>query len=209
MLSRPGTPDRLFFRRNGSIRFSPHRARAPAGTRHPEAAGRAGRRSRGRPAGASEGTISLSPGRHPAGGISRRFGTPALAAGVPRNFDLNADPLCTGIPDDVEGYSLNLTATNTQGSGFILIYPRGGAQPPVSTLNYVAGQTVGQRRDRTCGYGRRRGRHRRSVGNRFDHRHQRILRGDSQRRQFLLSPGLETRRATRQRKNSAVRLPHR
>jgi len=37
---------------------------------------------------------------------------------------------------------LNITVTNTQGPGFILIYPQGGSQPTVSTLNYVAGQTV-------------------------------------------------------------------
>jgi len=35
-----------------------------------------------------------------------------------------------------------VTVTNTQGPGFILIYPAGGSQPTVSTLNYVAGQTI-------------------------------------------------------------------
>jgi hypothetical protein len=38
--------------------------------------------------------------------------------------------------------SLNITVTNAQGSGFILIFPQGDPQPDVSTLNYVAGQTV-------------------------------------------------------------------
>jgi hypothetical protein len=75
-------------------------------------------------------------------GFPAGYGTPALAAGVPRNFDLNSDPLCTGIPAGVDAYSLNITATNTQGPGFILIYPQGGAQPPVSTLNYLANETV-------------------------------------------------------------------
>jgi hypothetical protein len=42
----------------------------------------------------------------------------------------------------VDAYSLNVTVTNTQGPGFILIYPQGGAQPSVSTVNYVAGQTI-------------------------------------------------------------------
>jgi hypothetical protein len=32
--------------------------------------------------------------------------------------------------------------TNTLGAGFILIFPQGGPQPPVSTLNYVGGQTI-------------------------------------------------------------------
>ena len=70
------------------------------------------------------------------------YGPPALAAGGPRNFDLNSDPQCPGIPAGVDSYSLNVTVTNTQGPGFILIYPQGGAQPTVSTLNYTAGQTV-------------------------------------------------------------------
>lgn len=70
------------------------------------------------------------------------FGPPALTGGSPRSFDLNSDPQCAGIPDGVEAYSVNVTVTNTQGPGFILIYPLGGAQPTVSTVNYVAGQTI-------------------------------------------------------------------
>jgi len=72
------------------------------------------------------------------------YGPPALTGGVPRNFDLNNDPKCTGLPGDglIQAYSLNITVTNTQGPGFILIYPQGGSQPPVSTLNYLAGETV-------------------------------------------------------------------
>jgi hypothetical protein len=70
------------------------------------------------------------------------YGPPALTGGVPRNFDLNNDPKCPGVAGGVAAYSLNITVTNTQGPGFILIYPQGGAQPPVSTLNYLAGQTV-------------------------------------------------------------------
>src|SRR5947199_9669971 len=70
------------------------------------------------------------------------YGPPSLTQGQPRNFDLNSDPLCTGIPAGVDAYSLNITVTNTQGPGFILIYPQGGSQPTVSTVNYVAGQTI-------------------------------------------------------------------
>jgi hypothetical protein len=75
-------------------------------------------------------------------GFPAGYGQPALAGGVPRNFDLNSQPNCTGIPAGVEAYSLNVTVTNTQGPGFILVYAQGGAQPDVSTLNYVAGQTI-------------------------------------------------------------------
>jgi hypothetical protein len=74
-------------------------------------------------------------GSFPAG-----YGPPSLTAGAPRNFDLNSGP-CSSIPS-VEAYSLNLTVTNTQGPGFILIYPQGGSQASVSTLNYLAGQTI-------------------------------------------------------------------
>ncbi|HEX9303730.1 MAG TPA: hypothetical protein VGA31_04685 [Thermoanaerobaculia bacterium] len=70
------------------------------------------------------------------------YGPPALVAGSPRDFDLNSDPQCPGIPASVQAYSLNITVVNTQGPGFILVYPTGGTQPTVSTLNYVAGQVV-------------------------------------------------------------------
>jgi hypothetical protein len=67
------------------------------------------------------------------------YGAPALAGGVPRNFTLTGQ---CGIPTDAAAASLNVTVTNTQGPGFILIYPQGGSQPLVSTLNYVASQTI-------------------------------------------------------------------
>jgi len=63
------------------------------------------------------------------------FGGPSLPAGTPRNFPLPTGP-CAGIPASVSAYSLNITVTNTQGPGFILLYPTGGSQPLVSTLNY-------------------------------------------------------------------------
>jgi hypothetical protein len=42
----------------------------------------------------------------------------------------------------VAAYSLNITATNTTGPGFFKVFPQGGTSPVVSTLNYIAGQTV-------------------------------------------------------------------
>ncbi|HMF09413.1 MAG TPA: hypothetical protein VKJ00_09785, partial [Thermoanaerobaculia bacterium] len=70
------------------------------------------------------------------------YGAPSLPAGSPRNFNLLAGP-CTGFPSmGVAAVSLNITVTNTLGPGFILIYPKGTPKPLVSTLNYVAGQTV-------------------------------------------------------------------
>jgi len=72
-------------------------------------------------------------------GFSGAYGPPALTAGSPRNFPLTGQ---CGIPGGAEAVSLNVTVTNTLGPGFILIYPQGGSAPGVSTLNYVAGQTV-------------------------------------------------------------------
>ena len=72
-------------------------------------------------------------------GFTGPYGPPALVAGVPRSFILKGQ---CGIADNPQAVSLNVTVTNTLGPGFILIYPEGETQPGVSTLNYVAGQTV-------------------------------------------------------------------
>lgn len=72
-------------------------------------------------------------------GFTGQYGPPALTQGVPRNFVLAGE---CGISATAQAVSLNVTVTNPQGPGFILIYPQGSAQPTVSTLNYVAGQTV-------------------------------------------------------------------
>jgi hypothetical protein len=69
------------------------------------------------------------------------FGAPSLPASTPRSFPLPSGP-CTGIAVGVAGYSLNITVTNTLGPGFIALYPTGGSAPGVSTLNYLAGQTI-------------------------------------------------------------------
>jgi len=74
-------------------------------------------------------------------GTAGPYGAPSMAAGVARDFDIDSGP-CTGIPAGVEAYSLNVTVTNTAGPGIIKIYPQGGVQPVVSTLNYVAGETI-------------------------------------------------------------------
>jgi len=42
----------------------------------------------------------------------------------------------------ITAVALNVTTTNTTGSGFITAYPGGGSVPNSSNLNYVAGQTV-------------------------------------------------------------------
>ena len=72
-------------------------------------------------------------------GFTGAYGPPSLSQGSPRNFTLFGQ---CGIPVSAGAVSLNITVTNTLGPGFILIFPQGGTQPAVSTLNYVAGQTV-------------------------------------------------------------------
>ena len=75
-------------------------------------------------------------------GYPAGYGAPALSPGVLRSFDLNSDPLCPGIPAGLDAYSLNVTVTQTAGPGHLVIYPQGGSQPLVSSINYVAGQTI-------------------------------------------------------------------
>jgi endosialidase-like protein len=72
-------------------------------------------------------------------GFGDPFGPPALVAGIPRDFPLQGQ---CAIPATAGAVSLNVTATNTQGPGFLMLYPQGGVQPLVSTLNYLAGETV-------------------------------------------------------------------
>jgi hypothetical protein len=69
------------------------------------------------------------------------YGGPALPPSTTRHFDLNNGP-CAGIPFEVAAYSLNITATQTQGFGDLRIWPTGTTPPLVSTLNYVPNQTV-------------------------------------------------------------------
>ena len=69
------------------------------------------------------------------------YGGPILPPNTERSFDVNSGP-CTGIPDGVAAYSLNFTVTQTQGPGDIRVWPEGGTPPLVSTLNYLANQTL-------------------------------------------------------------------
>ena len=72
-------------------------------------------------------------------GFTGQFGPPALVAGASRDFTLAGQ---CGIPPSASALSLNFTVANAAGAGDIRIYPAGGTLPLVSTLNYVAGQTV-------------------------------------------------------------------
>ena len=76
-------------------------------------------------------------------GFPAGYGPPNLSPGVPRNFDLNSGP-CPGLPPLVSAYSLNVTVVNPLGPGHLVIYPTSPLvpQPTVSSINYVAGQTI-------------------------------------------------------------------
>ena len=67
------------------------------------------------------------------------YGPPQLSAGVPRSFTLTGQ---CGIAAGAQAVSLNITVVSPSGLGYVLLYPEGGSQPVVSTLNFTAGQTV-------------------------------------------------------------------
>jgi hypothetical protein len=46
------------------------------------------------------------------------------------------------VPADARAISLSAAVTNTAGPGFLVLWPKGGALPPVSTLNFVASETI-------------------------------------------------------------------
>src|SRR5262252_493447 len=83
-------------------------------------------------------------------GFTGQYGPPSLAAGSPRSFTLIGR---CGIAATAQAVSLNITVTNTQGPGFIKIFPQGGASPTVSTLNFSAGQTLANAAVVTLGAG--------------------------------------------------------
>ena len=47
-----------------------------------------------------------------------------------------------GIPDDASSVVLNIAVTETEGAGFITVYPCDSPRPTAANLNYAAGQTV-------------------------------------------------------------------
>jgi len=61
------------------------------------------------------------------------FGGPELDAGATRTFDIPQSDC--GIPSTAVAYSLNVTAVPNVSLGYLTIWPAGGNQPYVSTLN--------------------------------------------------------------------------
>lgn len=89
---------------------------------------------------ASSGFASVSPQRI----LDTRSGIGApqgkVAAGAPVNVMIAGN---AGVPAGATAVALNLTLTNSTGSGFVEAYPGGSTQPNASNVNYTAaGQTV-------------------------------------------------------------------
>ena len=66
------------------------------------------------------------------------LGGPALSSGVLRNFTVTGQ---CGIPAGVQAISGNITVTQPGGQGHLTLFPTGGSQPVVSSMNFGAGQT--------------------------------------------------------------------
>lgn len=64
-------------------------------------------------------------------------GGPALAAGAVRNFPVVG--VC-GVPSDAKAAALNVTVVSPTLEGFIKIWPYNTPMPPVSTINFAAGE---------------------------------------------------------------------
>jgi hypothetical protein len=65
------------------------------------------------------------------------LGGPALVAGGTRSLPLPQSSC--GIPAEAQAYALNATVVPSGVFGFLTLWPAGGAQPSVSTLNAVDG----------------------------------------------------------------------
>ena len=66
-------------------------------------------------------------------------GTGKVAAGSTLEVPV---PGRVGLPDDVRVVAVNVTATQTEGAGYLTIFPCGRPRPTASTLNYLPGQTI-------------------------------------------------------------------
>ncbi len=62
-----------------------------------------------------------------------------LPAATVRSYTLTG--VC-GLPAGAKAISLNATVVNPTGQGFLALWAKGGTLPPVSTLNYFAGETI-------------------------------------------------------------------
>jgi len=79
------------------------------------------------------------------GSFPTNFGPPSLVGGAGgRTFVIPSGP-CPGIPVSAQAFSLNFTVVAPAGTppgGYLSVWPTGGAQPIVSTLNFGSGSIL-------------------------------------------------------------------
>ncbi len=89
-----------------------------------------------------DGYTSLSPTRlvdsRPGSGNVGPFATP-WGAGVSRDVAIAGH---AGVPADADAVVLNGTATGGSTGSYLSVWPQGSSRPTVSSLNWVAGQTI-------------------------------------------------------------------
>jgi hypothetical protein len=69
------------------------------------------------------------------------FGPPAMAKGETRRFRFPATPYCT-VPPGATAYSATLTVVPPAPLPFMTLWPAGGSQPNVSSINSFAGRIL-------------------------------------------------------------------
>lgn len=87
--------------------------------------------------------VAIAPCRladtRPGYGFAGAWGPPSLLSSTPRDFPVTGQ---CGIPTPAQAVSFNFTVVGPAAAGFFTAYPTGTTFPGVSTLNFVAGQTV-------------------------------------------------------------------
>lgn len=95
-------------------------------------------------AGAGDAFVPLDPCRladtRTGSGFTGAFGSPILSAQGTRSFPLISGTC--GLPANATSFSLNATVVPSGPLGFLTLWPSGGAQPVVSTLNSLDGNIV-------------------------------------------------------------------
>ena len=75
----------------------------------------------------------------PASGFPAPFGAPKLATLGTRDFPITA---ACSVPASATAVQLNVAVTNSEGVGYLTLFPQGAVRPIASSINYAAGQTL-------------------------------------------------------------------
>lgn len=65
-----------------------------------------------------------------------------LLGGTPALNQTRTIPLSGAVPAGTTGVSINLTAADEAGPGFLTAFPSGSVRPPTSSLNFLAAQPI-------------------------------------------------------------------